>query len=137
MARAIAVLQEKWVLHIVHTLLDGPRGFNELGREVGGCNPTTLAQRLARLEDLGLVARTDRPVGSSRSGYALTASGEALSDVIDAIQTWSLQHLHAGGPPSAAPQPTRRPATDDVRPRPGGDEAPRVKPLQVEPLSAG
>jgi len=136
-ARAIAVLQEKWVLHIVHTLLDGPRGFNELGREVGGCNPTTLAQRLARLEELGLVARTDRPVGSSRSGYALTASGEALSDVIEAIQTWSLHHLHAGGPPVRPPKPAGRPTTDDVRPRATGDEAPRVEPLQVEPLSAG
>jgi DNA-binding HxlR family transcriptional regulator len=132
-ARAIAVLQEKWVLHIVHTLLDGPRGFNELGREVGGCNPTTLAQRLARLEELGLVARTDRPVGSSRRGYALTASGEALSDVIDAIQAWSLHHLHAGGPPTSATRPT----TDDVRPRASGDDAPRLEPLQVEPLSAG
>jgi DNA-binding HxlR family transcriptional regulator len=129
------------VLHIVHTLLDGPRGFNELGREVGGCNPTTLAQRLARLEELGLVARTDRPVGSSRRGYALTASGEALSDVIDAIQSWSLHHLHAGGTSVRAPEPAAqtltRPATDDVRPRATGDEAPRRVPLQVETLSAG
>ena len=49
---AIEILQEKWVLHIVHALLGGPKGFNELGREVGGCNPTTLTQRLARLEAL-------------------------------------------------------------------------------------
>jgi DNA-binding HxlR family transcriptional regulator len=120
-ARAISVLQEKWVLHIVHTLLDGPRGFNELGREVGGCNPTTLAQRLARLEELGLVTRSDRPDGSSRGGYALTAAGEALSDVIDAIQAWSLHHLHEGGPP--APVIRLRPSREDG--------------AGLEPLSAG
>jgi DNA-binding HxlR family transcriptional regulator len=92
-ARAIAVLQEKWVLHIVHTLLSGPRGFNELGREVGGCNPTTLTQRLARLEEVGLVMRTHDLDGAARSGYALTPAGEALSDVIEAIHAWSVRHL--------------------------------------------
>ncbi len=51
------MLQEKWVLHIVNALLDGPKGFNAIGREVGGCNPTTLTQRLGRLELLGLVVK--------------------------------------------------------------------------------
>lgn len=97
-ARAISVLQEKWVLNIVHTLLAGPRGFNELGREVGGCNPTTLTNRLARLEDLGLVTRTTDAEGSGRSRYALTSAGEGLSDVIEAIHAWSVRHLHTAEP---------------------------------------
>ncbi len=83
------------MLHIVHTLLDGPRGFNELGREVGGCNPTTLTQRLARLEQLGLVTRAQEGDGNGRSAYALTPAGEGLSEVIEAIHAWSLRHLHA------------------------------------------
>ena len=37
---AINLLQEKWTLHIVRSLLEGPKGFNELGRDIGGCNPT-------------------------------------------------------------------------------------------------
>jgi len=32
--QGIEVLQEKWVLHIVHALLTGPKGFNAIGREV-------------------------------------------------------------------------------------------------------
>lgn len=83
------------MLHIVHTLLGGPRGFNELGREVGGCNPTTLTQRLARLEEVGLVTRTHELDGTARSGYALTPAGEALSDVIEAIHAWSVRHLES------------------------------------------
>jgi len=97
-ARAISVLQEKWVLHIVHTLLDGPRGFNELGREVGGCNPTTLTQRLARLEEVGLVTRSEEEDRGGRSLYRLTDAGEALSEVIEAIHAWSVNHLHSAGP---------------------------------------
>lgn len=92
---AIHILQDKWVLHIVHALLAGPLGFNELGREVGGCNPTTLTQRLGRLEDLGIVRRdvtNDAPV---RTSYQLTATGQGLSVVIDAIEDWASQHLAA------------------------------------------
>jgi DNA-binding HxlR family transcriptional regulator len=118
------------VLHIVHTLLDGPRGFNELGREVGGCNPTTLTQRLGTLEELGLVARTQELDGRGRSGYRLTASGEALSDVIEAIHAWSLQHLHRAEPLEAAPPVRLRAAL----PRRLRERAPRV---DGDALSAG
>ncbi|MBX3142325.1 MAG: helix-turn-helix transcriptional regulator [Trueperaceae bacterium] len=93
---AIEILQEKWTLHIVHALLAGPKGFNELGREVGGCNPTTLTQRLARLESLGLVHRSCSADASLRGGYALTESGLGLSRVIAAIRSWATSNLKAG-----------------------------------------
>ncbi|MEX2501631.1 MAG: helix-turn-helix domain-containing protein [Trueperaceae bacterium] len=128
--RAIAVLQEKWVLHIVHALLDGPRGFNELGREVGGCNPTTLTLRLARLEEAGLVMRVQEVDGGSRSSYALTDAGAALSDVIQSIRSWSVQYLHHAEPAAddgaqvdGAQVPSSEPAFERPfaeRPRPTG-----------------
>lgn len=90
---AIEILQEKWVLHIVHALLEGPKGFNELGREVGGCNPTTLTQRLARLESLGVVEKEAYPSASARNGYALTPAGHDLERVISAIRSWAVAHL--------------------------------------------
>lgn len=88
----IEILQEKWVLHIVHALLDGPKGFNELGRVVGGCNPTTLTQRLAKLEDLGVLRRDPGPAGA-RCDYSLTEAGLGLERVIAAIRTWASAHL--------------------------------------------
>lgn len=111
-SRAICVFQEKWVLHIVHQLLDGPRGFNDLGRDVGGCNPTTLTQRLARLEELGLVCRSPECEGA-RSAYALTEAGEALREVIAAIRAWSTSHLteHGVAHQAVVDVPTRRPET--------------------------
>jgi DNA-binding HxlR family transcriptional regulator len=89
---AIEILQEKWVLHIVHALLDGPMGFNELGREVGGCNPTTLTQRLARLEELGVVQKESNAL-PLRCAYSLTPAGHDLERVIVAIRGWALAHL--------------------------------------------
>src|SRR5690606_1200435 len=108
----IEVLQEKWVLHIVHALLAGPKGFNELGRDVGGCNPTTLTQRLARLEVLGVVQKEVHSTASSpvppRCSYTLTPAGHDLERVISAIRSWAVAHLageEAGehGTPDAVP----------------------------------
>jgi DNA-binding HxlR family transcriptional regulator len=89
---SIDLLQEKWILHIIRSLLGGPRGFNDLGRAIGA-NPTTLAQRLERLETLGVLERTVHSVMPPRTSYALTEAGRALQDVIDAIERWGRDHL--------------------------------------------
>jgi len=90
---AILILQEKWVLLIVRALLDGPCGFNELGRAIGGCNPATLSQRLERLEAIGLVTKTVVSYMPPRTTYALTPAGLALQGVIRAIDEWARTYL--------------------------------------------
>ena len=92
---AIQVLQEKWTMHIVRALLDGPLGFNELGRAVGGCNPATLKLRLDRLEELGLLKRTVQSQMPPRTSYHLAPAGVDLQRVIDAIDGWAREHLDA------------------------------------------
>ncbi|KQR02744.1 helix-turn-helix domain-containing protein [Deinococcus sp. Leaf326] len=95
--RAIGVLQEKWMLHIVRALLSGDRGFNVLSRLVGGCNSATLSQRLEQLEGLGVIKKaTDTEMAGklARSIYSLTDAGRELQSVIDAIDTWARVHLH-------------------------------------------
>lgn len=98
--RAIGVLQEKWVLHIVRALLGGEKGFNELARAVGGCNSATLTQRLEHLEHLKLIHKRteDAQVKLARSVYSLTPAGQELQGVIDAIDLWARMHL---SPPDA------------------------------------
>ncbi|MBB6098502.1 DNA-binding HxlR family transcriptional regulator [Deinobacterium chartae] len=93
--RAIDVLQEKWTLHIVRALLAGPRGFNELSRTVGGCNPATLSQRLAYLESLGIVEKTVVSTMPPRSSYCLSAAGVELQGVINAVENWARSHLES------------------------------------------
>ncbi|MDA8345546.1 MAG: helix-turn-helix domain-containing protein [Thermaerobacter sp.] len=90
---AIQFLQEKWVLHIVRSLLEGPRGFNELSRSVGGCNPATLAQRLDRLVEIGVVDKEVQSVMPPRTLYRLTAAGQSLQQVLNAIDSWATQYL--------------------------------------------
>ena len=103
---SIELLQEKWTLHIIRALLGGPLGFNELGRTVGA-NPSTLAQRLERLEAVGIVERTVHSVMPPRTSYALSCAGKELQGVIDALSGWATAHLTAPSERSRATQPGR------------------------------
>lgn len=90
---ALELLQRKWTLHIIRCLLEGPRGFNELARAVGGANPRTLAGRLRQLEEAGVVAKEVESTMPPRTRYYLTPAGRELQGVIDAIAAWGKKHL--------------------------------------------
>lgn len=89
---AFSLLQEKWALSIVYVLLGGPLGFNEVSRGAGSVNSATLAQRLARLEQAGLVIKTVQSTMPPRTSYALTDAGRDLKPVIDALVRWAARH---------------------------------------------
>jgi len=93
---AIQLLEGKWVLLIIRELIAGPKGFNELARAVGGCNPATLSQRLENLAQRGIVKRTVLNVMPPKSLYSLTPAGEALDGVVASINEWATAHLRPG-----------------------------------------
>lgn len=111
---ALELVQEKWVLMIVNALLAGPKGFNAIGRDIGGCNPTTLTQRLQRLETLGVIVKGD-------AGYTLTEAGRHLDGVISELERWADLHMDPSGVcgdnccradgAAAAPAPEQPPAS--------------------------
>ena len=98
LVKGILLLQEKWVLLIVHRLLQGPVGFNELTRQAHGINSTTLSQRLDLLEQEGLVIKTIHSFLPPRTSYELTEAGRALQPVLESIETWSATHLSTDEP---------------------------------------
>ncbi len=90
---AFQLLQEKWIWYIIHSLLPGPLGFNELSRRAHKINSTTLAQRLALLERTGIITKTVQSTMPPRSSYELTTAGRALEPIIEGIATWSDQFM--------------------------------------------
>jgi DNA-binding HxlR family transcriptional regulator len=98
MCEAMQLLEEKWMLHIVRALLEGPRGFNELSRSSGGCNPATLAQRLDELEVRGIVYKEVKSVMPPRTIYELTGAGSELKEVIEAVDRWGRKHISGKSP---------------------------------------
>ncbi|MCS7082050.1 MAG: helix-turn-helix transcriptional regulator [Bacteroidetes bacterium] len=90
---AVDLLQAKWTLHIVRALLEGDKGFNELARAVGGCNPATLTQRLEHLVAVGVISKTVESHMPPRTRYRLTEAGRALEAVIASIEAWARRYL--------------------------------------------
>lgn len=91
--RAYHLLQERWVLFILHHLRGEALGFNELSRRVPRCNPTTLSQRLSLLEEAGLVAREVHSAMPPKTSYELTEAGRAIEPILDAIAGWSARYF--------------------------------------------
>lgn len=90
------LLQEKWVLFIVLSLLEKPLGFNEISRKAANVNTTTLSQRLSLLEAAGLVTRMVHCTIPPRTSYELTEAGRGLESVIAAIRDWGERFLDDG-----------------------------------------
>src|SRR5215470_19272810 len=96
-ARALETIGERWSLLIVRDLLAGPRRFSDLRRSLAAITPKGLSARLRALEADGIVAR--EVAGEREVWYRLTAKGQALDPVFDALLVWGTDH--ALGPPRA------------------------------------
>ena len=84
-ALASEVLAERWTLLVVRELLAGARRFNQIRRGVPRLSGTLLKQRLATLEDAGIVTHSH---ADGAANYQLTPAGEALKPVVRSIGEW-------------------------------------------------
>jgi DNA-binding HxlR family transcriptional regulator len=84
----------KWRLVVLHDLQDGEKRFNELKRSTDASS-RTLSRVLDDLQEMDFVDRRleeDAPVATY---YSLTAKGESLCPVFDAIEAWAEDWLAA------------------------------------------
>jgi DNA-binding HxlR family transcriptional regulator len=81
------LLNQRWTLHIVRSLLVGKKRFNELGRE-NGINPRTLRERLKQLEEQCVITRNVISTMPPNVEYELTDKGRALNDIFEALASW-------------------------------------------------
>lgn len=89
--KAVENLGDRWSLLIVgHLERSGPLGFNALTATLPGISRSVLAERLRKLEELGLVARDPAPRGRV-PGYCVTPSGAQLKPVFSALRSWALK----------------------------------------------
>ncbi len=86
------VLNGKWKLPIIGSLLYGKKRFKELEREIPKITPRMLSKELKDLEVNGIVIRTVYDTIPVTVEYELTKSGNSLNTVLDAMIAWGLQH---------------------------------------------
>ncbi|MGA0603906.1 winged helix-turn-helix transcriptional regulator [Caulobacter sp. KR2-114] len=108
--RALAVLGDRWALHLLSQCLAGTARFDQLQRRYG-LSRSIVADRLKLFVEEGILERCDADV--ARHGYRLTDKGRALTPLFAAIKTWTQDHVatpRAGStrrarPRSAPPEP--------------------------------
>ncbi|MBU3063378.1 helix-turn-helix transcriptional regulator [Nocardia sp. NEAU-G5] len=93
-AGTLDILGDRWSLLIVRDLLI--RGELRYGDFMlaGEQIPTnTLADRLRKLEEAGILTRTAYQDNPPRYSYRLTDKGRALDSILDAMVQWGLSHI--------------------------------------------
>jgi len=86
------VLNGKWKLPIIGSLLYGKKRFKELEREIPKITPRMLSKELKDLEVNDIVTRTVYDTIPVTVEYELTKSGNSLNTVLDAMIAWGIQH---------------------------------------------
>ncbi|MBP2477854.1 DNA-binding HxlR family transcriptional regulator [Crossiella equi] len=96
LVRVFQLLGKRWNGLLVGTLAQGPAGYAELRRAVGGISDSMLADRLTELTAHGLVHRDVRDGPPLSVSYRLTARGEALLPALELLAAWANEHLPTG-----------------------------------------
>lgn len=91
--QGLKIFGDMWTLSIVRVLSDATKRFNELQRGLGNISPTTLAERLKRLESYDLIRQEKQTVDQLSVIYSLTDKGKKMLPVLDAIEVFSKKFL--------------------------------------------
>lgn len=92
-ANSLDLVGDKWSLLVVRDLLHGKRTYGELADSPERIPTNILADRLKRLEAVGIIASAPYQKRPTRYAYTLTPKGAALGDVLLAFVRWGKQHI--------------------------------------------
>jgi len=90
-AQALERVGDRWSWLIVRDLMRGPQRFTDLQRYLAGITPKRLTVNLRALESEGIIER-EREEGRREVWYRLTAKGQGLVPVIEALRRWSIEY---------------------------------------------
>jgi DNA-binding HxlR family transcriptional regulator len=92
-ACTLDLVGDKWSLLVVRDLLSGNETYGELQNSPEGIPTNILADRLKRLEEAGLIAKSAYQEHPVRYAYELTEKGKALNNVLLALVRWGKKHI--------------------------------------------
>ncbi len=90
-ALAMEFVGERWSLLVIRELMFGPRRFGEIRANLPGISANILTQRLAGLEEAGLLRRRMLPSPASAQVYELTPWGLEIEPVFQALGRWAVR----------------------------------------------
>jgi DNA-binding HxlR family transcriptional regulator len=93
LTRAFEFLGKRWSGVILGVLREGPAGFAELRRAVGGISDSMLSDRLVELTQAGVITRDVSAGPPIAVVYQLSSAGEALVPAMRELSTWAEKNL--------------------------------------------
>lgn len=95
-ATTVQLIGSKWKLLIMRNLLQRPWRFNELRKNLEGISQKVLTDSLRSMEEDGIITRTVYPEVPPRVEYALSALGESMRLIMDAMEAWGNNYKNQG-----------------------------------------
>jgi len=86
----LELLGRRWTAAIMRALFPGPLRFNEVGRLIPGISNRLLTERLAELQQAGLVEHCE---DGSTQLYRLSEQARDLRRVFEAVEAWNRRWL--------------------------------------------
>ena len=92
-ALALEFIGERWSLLVMRELMFGPRRFSEIKSNLPGISANVLTQRLAGLEDAGLIVRRRLPSPANVQVYELTPWGLEAEPIFQTMGRWATRSM--------------------------------------------
>lgn len=86
----LEVIQGKWRLPIIISLLHGNKRFGEIQRDIAAISPKMLSQELKALETNKIITRTLFDSMPVTVEYALTPLGMTMKKMLDEMIEWGV-----------------------------------------------
>ena len=88
----LLLINNKWKIRIIGSLLNGTRRFNEIRRILEDISQKVLTQNLREMEKDGLVSRKVYPEIPLKVEYSLTKLGYSLKPILDEMVEWGIKY---------------------------------------------
>jgi DNA-binding HxlR family transcriptional regulator len=89
---SLDILNGKWKIPIIVSLILGKKRFKEMQREIEGVTAKMLSKELKELEMNQLIKRTVYDTLPVTVEYSITPYGLSLKKVINELRLWGVQH---------------------------------------------
>ena len=91
--KELKMLGDFWTLAIIQALYDGEKRFSQLERELADANPSTLTNRLKKLEKQKIIQRKKETLDKLSVVYSLTDKGRGILPVLEQIRIFAEKFL--------------------------------------------
>jgi DNA-binding HxlR family transcriptional regulator len=99
---SLELLGDRWSLLIIRDLMvRGLRRFKEFQQSGEGIATNVLADRLRRLEEVGIIASERESNDARKLNYRLTEKGIDLAPLLLDLLLWGARHQETAAPPAA------------------------------------